>query len=451
MAYSGPIPMAAAEQTSARKVAMASMIGTTIEYYDFFLYGTAAALVFGSQFFPGLSPAIGLLASFAAFAVGFLARPIGGVVFGHFGDRIGRKKLLVITLIIMGSASTLIGVLPTYETIGIWAPILLVLLRLLQGIGLGGETGGAVLMSVEHAPEGSKNRFAGFTQMGTPAGLFLANAAFLITTAFVSLEGFQEWAWRIPFLFSAVLVAVGLYVRVSISESPSFTAAKESNGLAKLPFVDAVKGFWKPMLLVIFLAAANAIVAYIYLVFSLSYADTTLGISRGFLLALVTTGSLIWLVTIPFWTKYADRNGRRGVFIVGSLALLVAAGVFFPLLNFDTMITTILAYTILAFIVPITHSLQGVIIADVFPVEIRYSGFGLVLGGATVLAGISPLIASALWTGTGTTLSITIYLVVICAISTLCALALFRTVPDMDGGHEDQLTAEPLATTATEG
>lgn len=212
---------------------MATLAGTTLEWYDFFLYGTAAALIFNKQFFPSLSPTAGTLAAFSTFAVGFIARPLGGLVFGHFGDRIGRKATLVVSLVMMGIGSTLIGLIPNYDAIGVWAPILLVAMRVVQGIGLGGEGAGATLMSMEHAPAGKKNLYAGFPQMGTPAGLVLANGIFLTTSSVMSDSAFASWGWRIPFLLSFVLVAIGLVIRLRVTESPSFTGIVENNEVAK--------------------------------------------------------------------------------------------------------------------------------------------------------------------------------------------------------------------------
>lgn len=280
--------------------------------------------------------------------------------------------------------------------------------------------------------------------MGTPAGLFLANVAFLVTIFQVGVPGFVDWAWRIPFLLSALLVAVGLFIRVSVGESPSFAAVKRSNELEKLPVVAALKGYWRPILLAVFTIVANAVAAYVFLVFSISYGTGTLHLSRELLLLTVSGASLIWLVSIPFWTRRADSNGRRRIFIAGSLALLVASAVFFPLLDTASTGMAILAYGILGLIVPVTHSLQGIIIADIFPPEMRYSGFGLTLGGSTILAGLAPLVASSLLTATGATLSITVFMVIVCAISTVSALALFRSVPDMDRGHQDTLTPHGL-------
>ncbi|MFD0628068.1 MFS transporter [Streptomyces sanglieri] len=228
-------------RATAGRTALATLAGTTLEWYDFFLYGTAAALIFNEQFFPSLSPAAGTLAAFSTFAVGFIARPLGGLVFGHYGDRIGRKATLVVSLVLMGIGSTLIGAIPSYGSIGFWAPVLLVTLRIVQGIGLGGEGAGATLMSMEHAPPGKKNLYAGFPQMGTPGGLVLANVIFLVTNAVMGDHAFTSWGWRIPFLLSFVLVAVGLVIRLRVTESPSFDRVRAQDQVVRFPLAESMK------------------------------------------------------------------------------------------------------------------------------------------------------------------------------------------------------------------
>ncbi|GII97449.1 MFS transporter [Sinosporangium siamense] len=417
-------------------VAAASFIGTTLEWYDFYLYGTAAALVFNKQFFTSLSPVAGTLAAFATFAVGFLARPLGGILFGHFGDRVGRKNTLVISLLTMGLASTLIGVLPTYAVIGLWAPVLLVVLRMLQGIGLGGETSGAVLMSVEHAPGERRNLFGGFPQMGVPAGLVLANLAYFLSTWLSTAEQFSAWVWRVPFLMSGLLIVVGLVIRLRITESPSFKAVRENSEIIRMPAWAALKQFWPRIIATALLVTAASSCSYVFTVFSLSYGRTELGLDQETLLLGITAGSVVWLASIPFWSRAADKHGRRSVFLFGSVALLVAAAAYFPILNFGTTTAAMIAFLVMALATPISHALQGSIMADVFPAAMRYSGMGIILGLGALLGGTAPLIATALFAAYGTTMLITWYLSAICALALIAAFALFRMAPDIDRGRQ---------------
>lgn len=253
-----------------RKVALATLTGATLEWYDFFLYGTASALIFNKQFFPSLSPAAGTLAAFSTFAVGFVARPLGGLVFGHFGDRVGRKSMLVVSLVLMGVGSTLIGAIPNFAAIGVWAPILLVALRVVQGVGVGGENAGANLMAMEHAPSDQRNRYAGFPQMGTPAGLVLANTVFLPISTAMPPAAFSAWGWRIPFLLSAALVVVGLVIRLRVTEMPSFAAAKDRHDIVPFPLREALSVGAGRLVLTLLAIVANSAVAYLFMVFTLS-------------------------------------------------------------------------------------------------------------------------------------------------------------------------------------
>lgn len=301
-------------RSSILKVAIASFIGTTIEWYDFFLYGTAAALIFNQLFFPNVSPIIGTLSSFAAFGVGFAARPLGGLVFGHLGDKIGRKTMLVTTLLIIGIATTLIGLLPTYETIGIWAPILLVTLRLAQGFGVGGEWGGAVLMAVEHSPEGRRGFFGSWPQIGVPFGLLLATGAFSLFSNITTSEQFVAWGWRIPFLLSAVLIVVGLVIRLTIAESPAFARlqqmqeekaqdgqSEEGETPHRFPIVDVVRQQPKNILVAMGMRMAENGSFYIFSVFVLAYTTEQLGLPRNMILNGTLLAAGIEIFTIPFW------------------------------------------------------------------------------------------------------------------------------------------------------
>ena len=299
-------------------VATASLIGTAIEWYDFFLYGTAAALVFNKLFFPKFDPMVGTIAAFATFAIGFLARPFGGMVFGHFGDRIGRKTMLYLTLLIMGLATAVIGVLPTYNDIGVWAPILLVAMRLCQGFGLGGEWGGAVIMAVEHAPDHRRGFYGSWPQLGAPLGLVIATIVFMLFSSMPDAD-FLSWGWRIPFLFSLVLVAVGLYIRMKLIESPAFQKVKDAKQESRMPIIEAIVNHWKNILLAMGVRFAENGLFYVYSTFSLAYATTQLKMPRITILYGVMIAAAIESLTIPFYGWLSDKVGRRPVYMFGAI------------------------------------------------------------------------------------------------------------------------------------
>ena len=302
--------------SSIRQVAIASLVGTALEWYDYFLYGTAAALIFNQLFFPEADPLVGTLLAFATFGVGFGTRPIGGLVFGHFGDKMGRKGMLVITLMIMGLATCAIGLMPTYETIGIWAPIMLVVLRLVQGFGVGGEWGGAVLMAVEHAPTGRRGYYGSWPQMGVPAGLVLST---LVFAAFEQLpeEQFLAWGWRIPFLLSIILVTVGLYVRLRLMESPAFREVEETHTEASMPILDVLRTYPKNVLLAMGARVGDNMLFYIFTVFVLTYVTEELGLPESLALIGVSIGAGLEFFAIPFFGALSDRIGRRPVYMGG--------------------------------------------------------------------------------------------------------------------------------------
>jgi MHS family shikimate/dehydroshikimate transporter-like MFS transporter len=388
----------AADSRTLRKVVLASFVGTTIEWYDFFLYGTAAALVFNELFFPGSSPTIGTLAAFGTFAVGFAARPIGGIVFGHFGDRVGRKSMLVISLLIMGIATFLIGLLPTHASIGILAPILLVVLRFAQGIGVGGEWGGAVLMSVEHAPKGKRGFYGSFPQMGVPAGLLLSTTVFALVQSTTSEAEFMAWGWRIPFLISIVLIGVGLFIRLRVLESPAFQQVKDSGTRASKPIVEVLKNHPRSVLVAMGMRVAENGTFYILTVFVLAYGEDTLDLSRGTMLTGVIIAASIGLVTIPLFGRLSDRFGRRPVYMAGALVSLAWAFPFFMLLDTKEPILIWLAIVVG---VNLGHDLmygpQAAYFSELFGTRVRYSGASLGYQLASVFAGgFAPLIAVAL-------------------------------------------------------
>jgi MFS transporter, MHS family, shikimate and dehydroshikimate transport protein len=385
--------------SSIRQVALASFIGTAIEWYDFFLYGTAAALIFGELFFPEFSSTAGTLAAFSTYAVGFAARPLGGIVFGHYGDKIGRKAMLVLSLLIMGIATALIGLLPTFESIGVLAPILLVVLRFCQGIGVGGEWGGAVLMAVEHAPEGRRGFYGSWPQMGVPAGLLTGNLVFLAATAWLP----ESWGWRVPFLLSFVLVGVGLFIRLRIMETPAFLQVKETHTEAPMPILDVLRTYPKNVLLAMGMRVAENGTFYVLTVFVLTYIVEELKLEQTTGLIGVLIAAAIGLFTIPFFGHLSDRVGRRPLYLLGSVFSLLFAFPFFWLLN-----TGVEPLIWLAIILGVNighdamYGPQAAFFSELFGTRVRYSGASLGYQLASVFAGgFAPLISLALLTAYG--------------------------------------------------
>ena len=384
------------QQSMLKRARFSSFIGTVIEWYDFFIYGTAAALVFGKLFFPQSSPLAGSMAALGAFAAGFIARPIGGIIFGHFGDKLGRKTVLVTTLIIMGISTFIIGLLPTYEQIGIAAPILLVLLRVAQGLALGGEWGGAVLMVVEHAPARARGWHSAWPQLGVPAGLVLATGVMGIFTS-LPVEQFENWGWRCPFVLSILLVAVGKLIRLAIEETPIFVNISERGEVSKYPVVDVLRHDKRSILIAIGSRFAENGSFFIFSVFSLTYATTYLSVSKSTILFSVVAGAFATLLTIPLFGALSDRVGRRPVFMGGAAFTGLFAFPFFWFLQTGSPILITLA-TVLALSIgwSAMYAPQAAFFAELFKPQVRYSGMSI---GAQLVAivagGPSPLIATA--------------------------------------------------------
>jgi metabolite-proton symporter len=405
-----------------RKVVLASFIGTTIEWYDFFLYGTAAALVFNRLFFPTVDPLVGTLSSFGTFAVGFIARPFGGIIFGHFGDRVGRKAMLVYSLVIMGAATFLIGLLPTHGSIGLWAPALLVLLRTAQGIGVGGEWGGAVLMAVEHAPPHRRGFAGSWPQMGVPAGLLLSTIVFSLFTTALTEDQFLTWGWRIPFLLSALLIAVGVFIRLNVVESPAFIEIVQSQGREARPLVVAVRDYRRNVLLAMGMRVAENGIFYVYTVFVLTYGPGELGLPRDTMLWGVSLAALGGLVAIPLYGALSDCIGRRPVYLFGAIFSLVFAFPFFWLL--DTRSTGIIWLAIVVG-VAVGHNAmygpQAAYFSELFGAGVRYSGASLGYQLASVLSGApAPFIATALLASVGRD-AVAVYIMLLSAVTVVAA------------------------------
>jgi metabolite-proton symporter len=417
-------------------VAVASFVGTTIEWYDFFLYGTASALIFGRLFFPNYDPLTGTLASFGTYAVGFAARPIGGIVCGHFGDRIGRRSMLVMTLLIMGIATFLIGVLPTHSQIGIWAPILLVVLRIAQGFGVGGEWGGAVLMAVEHSPRGKRGFYGSWPQIGVPAGLLLSTGVFALISKLPE-EALLSWGWRVAFLLSIVLIVVGLFVRLAVVESPVFAEIKQTGGEARLPILDAVRHHPKNVVLAMGARLAENGAFYLFTVFVLTYATRRAGFHSSTVLMAVALAAVIELVAIPAYGALSDRVGRRPVYLFGAIVVGLFAFPFFWLIDSGRE-----SLLVVAVVTPLVlghaamYGPQASFFSELFGTRVRYSGASLGYQLSSVIAGgLSPLIATDLLRRTGQYWPIAIYIIGLAVITAASVYWAAETAHDDIGGE----------------
>jgi metabolite-proton symporter len=414
----------AEEKTPLRRVVMASMIGTTIEWYDFFLYGSAAALVFNKLFFPEFDPLTGTLLAFATYALGFIARPVGGIVFGHFGDRIGRKQLLMLSLVLMGVATVLIGLLPTYAQIGIWAPIALIALRLVQGFAVGGEWGGAVLMAAEHGDAARRGLWASWPQAGVAAGSLLSAGVLALLAALQSEADFLEWGWRIPFLFSAALVVVGWYIRNRVAESPMFQKAlEEAETPPKLPAMEVLRERPKALVLGAGLRVGENISYYILTVFSLTYLVDVSHESRGLALNALLIGAAVQFFAIPLFALLSDKIGRRPVYAFGAFGLAAWCFIMFGLLGSGDNVSIVLALVVGLVLHGAMYGPQAAFITELFPTRIRYSGVSLAYQLTSIVAGsLAPIIALSLYKEYDSATPVAIYVGVACLISGVSAL-----------------------------
>ncbi|GGA79823.1 MFS transporter [Ornithinibacillus halotolerans] len=380
-----------------RRVLIASIVGSAIEWFDYFLYGTVAALVFNQLFFVTEDPAFGTLYAFATFALAFLIRPFGGIIFSHIGDKIGRKKTLVLTLSLMGLSTFLMGVLPTYQAIGIWAPILLITLRLVQGIGLGGEWGGALLLAVEYAPKEKRGLFGSVPQMGVTLGLLMGTLALSIMTLLPD-GSFMTWGWRVPFILSAFLVIFGLWIRKGIDETPSFKKTQEKGEVAKLPIADTLRYHWKEVLIAIGAKVVETAPFYIFGTFIVSYATSNLDFSESNVLNAVTIGTVVTTILMPFMGALSDKIGRKPLYITGTILMALYAFPYFWLIHSGSPGLLILATVIGLGIIwsPITAVL-GTMFSEIFSAKVRYTGISLGYQiGAALAGGTAPLVATAL-------------------------------------------------------
>ncbi|WP_316205192.1 MULTISPECIES: MFS transporter [unclassified Bradyrhizobium] len=404
-------------------VVSASVLGTAIEWYDFLIYGTAAALVFNKLFFPAFDPLMGTIAAFGTYAVGFVARPIGGAIIGHFGDRLGRKTMLMATLLIMGAGTFLIGCLPTYQQIGIWAPILLVALRFVQGIGLGGEWSGAVIMVAEHA--GDRRGFWGsLVQVGFPAGVAASTAIFSVMSALPEAS-FLSWGWRVPFLASIIMVAIGLFVRFRLAETPAFQELVARKERVAQPVVEVIRRDWWSFLLAVGITVSEVGLAYILTVFVITYANSRLALPREVVLNAVVYAALVEFITLPLAGWLSDIYGRKALYLTGALTTIVLAFPLFWLL--DTRDPTIITVAMIV-TMTMTHALlfgpKAAFMPELFGTRVRYSGASLGANVAAALSGgFSPMIATALLVWAGASWAISLYIIALSVISALAVLA----------------------------
>lgn len=453
------------------KVSLAALAGTSIEWYDFFIYGTAAALVLGPQFFPGFSETAAILAAFASFGVGFVARPLGGVIFGHFGDTVGRKKTLVTALIMMGAATTLVGLLPTYATIGVFAPVLLVLLRIVQGIAVGGQWGGAMLLATESAPSNRRGFYGSFAQAGAPVGIILANLAFLIMTAVTAPEAFQAWGWRVPFLVSFVLIGLGIYIQIRLEDTPSFRRLQETKQQKeeeraervaterhesveearseveaerrRSPVLEVLSDYPKQIALATGAYIAINMTYYIFVAYIISYGTSILELPQGTMLAAVLIASVVQVFALLVCGALSDRFGRRGIYMLGAALMGVGSFAFWPIVDTGSFLLITLALVVgLGLLHSMMYGPQAAFFAETFATRVRYSGASLGVQLGSVLGGaFAPFIAVALYARFGSPTILAVYMAVTCAITFVSVLLLTETnLADINEAEGDRST-----------
>src|SRR5438132_3188271 len=451
---------AADERKQLRRAVVASTVGTSIEWYDFFLYSTATGLLFAKLFFPKSDPLVGTLQAFLIYAVGFIARPIGAAIFGHYGDRIGRKATLIATLLLMGIATFLIGFVPTYATIGVWGAILLVILRFVQGIGVGGEWGGSVLLSMEWGHRRKRGLVASWPQFGVPVGLFLANGALLIMSNIAGPAGFASWGWRVPFYFSIVLVAVGLYVRLRVFETPLFQRLLDAKRIEPAPVREVIRRNWKEILQSALLRLSEQAPFYIFTAYVFTYGTTVLKQSRNFVLYAVLAASVISFFSIPIFGYLSDRIGRKRVYMAGVAVMGVWGFIYFGLL--DTKVAALMFIAILLSLIPhdAQYGPQAALIAESDTGRLRYSGASLGYQLASVIAGgPAPLIATTLFAGATflgvhvggykPSFAIAIYILVTAVISFIAtAMVKERSKQDISVEYDEQPGPAPVGAAA---
>ena len=430
-------------RTNIVRVVAASMAGTTVEWYDFFLYGVAAALVFPHVFFPTGNATAATLASLGTFAVGFLARPIGGLVFGHYGDRIGRKKLLVLSLLMMGLSTFAIGLLPSYATVGVLAPVLLVVLRLIQGFALGGEWGGAVLIVSEHGDPARRGFWASWPQAGAPAGQLIANGLLAVMAVVQSEADFLAWGWRIPFLLSAVLVLIGLWIRLSVEESPVFKAARanaDAGGDDKMPILTVLRRYPRVVLTAMGARFAENVSYYIFTIVITTYVTAQLKLSSSFALGAVLIGAAVHIAAIPMWGALSDRIGRRPVYLIGAVGVGVWAFAFIALLNTKNFALAAVAVVVGLVLHGAMYGPQAAFLSELFGTTVRYSGVSIGYQLASILAGgLAPIIAVALLGAFHTGYAIAVY-VALAALVTIVAVATYSETSKRDLAEDPTLT-----------